>query len=83
MTLRAIRTNYNLSAKEVANKLNIHQQTLLKYEHDSSKIPMDLLDKLARLYNVEKDFIFLGKKYELNHSLREVWMNKRELQKCN
>ena len=51
MTLRAIRTNYNLSAKEVANKLNIHQQTLLKYEHDSSKIPMDLLDKLARLYN--------------------------------
>ena len=67
MTLRAIRTNYNLSAKEVANK-----QTLLKYEHDSSKIPMDLLDKLARLYNVEKDFIFLGKKYELNHSLGEV-----------
>ena len=73
MTLRAIRTNYNLSAKEVANKLNIHQHTLLKYEHDSSKIPMDLLDKLARLYNVEKDFIFLGKKYELNHSLGEVW----------
>ena len=72
MTLRALRTNYNLSAKEVANKLNIHQQTLLKYEHDSSKIPMDLLDKLARLYNVEKDFIFLGKKYELNHNLGKV-----------
>ena len=53
MTLRAIRTNYNLSAKEVADKINIHQQTLLKYEHDSSKIPMDLLDKLARLYNVD------------------------------
>ena len=64
MTLRALRTNYNLSAKEVADKLNIHQQTLLKYEHDSSKIPMDLLEKLARLYKVEKDFIFLGNKYE-------------------
>lgn len=72
MTLRAIRTNYNLSAKEVAGKLNIHQQTLLKYEHDSSKIPMDLLEKLARLYNVEKDFIFLGKKYEINHNLGEI-----------
>ena len=72
MTLRAIRINYNLSAKEVADKLNIHQQTLLKYEHDSTKIPMDLLDKLARLYNVEKDFIFLCKKYELNHNLGEV-----------
>lgn len=72
MTLRALRINYSLSAKEVADKLGIHQQTLLKYEHDSSKIPMDLLDKLARLYNVEKDFIFLGKKYELNHNLGEV-----------
>ena len=72
MTLRALRINYNLSAKKVADKLGIHQQTLLKYEHDSSKIPMDLLDKLARLYNVEKDFIFLGKKYELNHILGEV-----------
>ena len=71
MTLRAIRTNYNLSAKEVANKLNIHQQTLLKYEHDSSKIPMDLLDKLARLYNVEKDFIFLGKKYDSTEKFEE------------
>ena len=72
MTLRALRINYNLSAKKVADKLGIHQQTLLKYEHDSSKIPMDLLEKLARLYNVEKDFIFLGKKYELNHILGEV-----------
>ena len=72
MTLRALRINYNLSAKEVADKLNIHRQTLLKYEHDSSKIPMALLDKLARLYNVEKDFIFLGKKYELNYILGEV-----------
>ncbi|EDK64543.1 Phage transcriptional regulator, Cro/CI family protein [Streptococcus pneumoniae SP14-BS69] len=65
MTLRAIRTNYNLSAKEVADKLNIHQQTLLKYEHDSSKIPMDLLDKLARLYNVEKDFYFFRQKIRI------------------
>lgn len=65
MTLRAIRTNYNLSAKEVADKLNIHQQTLLKYEHDSSKIPMDLLDKLARLYNVEKDFSFFRQKIRI------------------
>ena len=72
MTLRALRINYSLSAKEVADKLGIHQQTLLKYEHDSSYIPMDLFDKLARLYNVEKDFIFLGKKYELNHNLGEV-----------
>lgn len=67
MTLRAIRTNYSLSAKEVADKIGIHQQTLLKYEHDSSKIPVDLLNRLADFYNVQTDFIFLGKKYDLIH----------------
>lgn len=66
MTLRAIRTNYSLTAKEVAEKIGIHQQTLLKYEHDSSKIPMDLLTKLADFYKVDLNFIFLGNKYDLN-----------------
>nr|DAX96761.1 MAG TPA: Helix-turn-helix XRE-family like protein [Caudoviricetes sp.] len=68
MTLRAIRTNYSLTAKEVAEKIGIHQQTLLKYEHDSSKIPMDLLTKLADFYKVDLNFIFLGKKYDLNQT---------------
>lgn len=67
MTLRALRANYNLTAKEVAEKVGVHHQTLLKYEHNSSKIPMDLLLKLANLYKVKPDFIFLGKKYDLNH----------------
>nr|WP_282186225.1 helix-turn-helix transcriptional regulator [Streptococcus constellatus] len=55
-----------MSAKEAADKVGIHQQTLLKYEKDSSKIPMDLLGKLAVLYHVDYDVIFLGNKYELN-----------------
>lgn len=67
-TLRALRVNYNLTAEEVAKKLGIHQQTLLKYENDSSKIPVSLLNDLANFYEVEIDFIFLGKKYDLNHN---------------
>ncbi|EHJ56140.1 TPA: helix-turn-helix transcriptional regulator [Streptococcus agalactiae] len=65
ISLRALRVNYNLSAKEVAKTLEIHYQTLLKYENDSSKIPHDLLKKLADFYNVDTNYIFLGKKYEL------------------
>lgn len=65
MTLRALRANYDLSSSEVAKAIGIHHQTLLKYEKDSTKIPMDLLDKLANYYNVDKNFIFLGKKYDL------------------
>ncbi|HHK0343632.1 TPA: helix-turn-helix domain-containing protein, partial [Streptococcus pyogenes] len=47
MTLRALRVNYSLSAKEVAQELGIHQQTLLKYEIDSTNIPFSLLNELA------------------------------------
>jgi len=68
MTLRALRTNYSLSAKEVAEEIGIHHQTLLKYEHDSTRIPVNLLRKLADFYEVDPDFIFLGKKYELNRN---------------
>lgn len=57
-TLKALRANYDLSAKEVADKLHIHQQMLLKYENDSTDIPMSLLNKLAELYNIDTDFIF-------------------------
>ncbi|HEL0750579.1 TPA: helix-turn-helix transcriptional regulator [Streptococcus equi subsp. zooepidemicus] len=67
MTLRALRVNYSLSAKEVAQELGIHQQTLLKYEIDSSKIPVSLLNRLADFYEVEVNNIFLGNKYDLNH----------------
>ncbi|MEQ9809226.1 helix-turn-helix domain-containing protein [Streptococcus jiangjianxini] len=69
MTLKALRANYDLSAKEVAEKLNIHQQTLLKYEKDSTDIPMSLLKKLADFYNVDTDFIFLGKKFVLKQKI--------------
>nr|WP_306299863.1 MULTISPECIES: helix-turn-helix transcriptional regulator [unclassified Streptococcus] len=68
MTLRALRVNYGLTAKEVASTVGIHYQTLLKYENDSTKIPMDLLSKLAVFYNVATDNIFLGRKYELIHN---------------
>lgn len=70
MTLKALRANYDLSAKEVADKLHIHQQTLLKYEKDSTDIPMSLLNKLAELYNVDTDFIFLGKKFVLKQKIK-------------
>lgn len=68
MTLRALRTNYSLTAKEVAVEIGIHHQTLLKYEHDSTRIPVNLLRKLSDFYEVDPDLIFLGKKYELNRN---------------
>lgn len=68
ISLRALRTNKNLTAKQAAGKVGVHHQTLLKYEKDSSKIPLELLLELANLYQVSLDDIFLGKKYELNQT---------------
>lgn len=70
MTLRALRVNYSLSAKEVAQELGIHQQTLLKYEIDSTDIPFSLLNELANYYNIDVNNIFLGKKIVLKQILK-------------
>ena len=69
MTLKAARVNVDMTAKEVADIVGIHQQTLLKYEHDSSKIPFDLLQRLSKIYGISTDYIFLGKKYDLKRTL--------------
>lgn len=60
ISLRAARVNVNLTQKEVAEKLGLHQQTIAKYEKDSTKIPMDLLRQLSELYKVKFNHIFLG-----------------------
>ena len=65
MTLRALRTNYSLTAKEVAEEIGIHHQTLLKYEHDSTRIPVNLLRKLSDFYEVDPDFIFFREKIRI------------------
>lgn len=66
LSLKAIRVSLNLKAVDVAKDIGIHYQTLLKYENDSSDIPVSLLKKLSDYYKVPMDYIFLGKKYELN-----------------
>lgn len=69
LTLRALRTNYDLDAKTVAEANGITYQTLLKYENDSSNIPVSLLKSLSKYYKVPMDNIFLGKKSELNRTI--------------
>lgn len=68
ITLEAARKNVGLTQKEVADKLNVHHQTISKYERDSSKIPLNLLFALSELYSISVNNIFLGEKYELNRN---------------
>ncbi|MGQ7567193.1 helix-turn-helix transcriptional regulator [Streptococcus suis] len=67
-SLKALRVNAGLTAKEVADMIGIHHQTLLKYERDSMDIRVDLLAQLAELYRVNQDDIFLGKQSVLKRN---------------
>ena len=75
MTLSALRENYSLNSLEASKDLGIHQQTLLKYEKDSTRIPNDLARKLADYYCVDLENIFLGEKKEL----KQTFINKKHL----
>ncbi|HFI0131040.1 TPA: helix-turn-helix transcriptional regulator [Streptococcus suis] len=70
-SLKALRVNTGLTAKEVADMIGIHQQTLLKYERDSMDIRVDLLAQLAELYRVNQDDIFLGKQSVLKRMFEQ------------
>lgn len=71
LTLRALRVNYSLSPKEVADCLGIQQETLLKYEDDSSDIPIHLANALADYYDVNLDSVFLGQTSDLKQKFKE------------
>lgn len=60
ITLKAARITAGFTLREVGKKLNRSFQTIVKYEKDSTKIPIDLLQDLTSLYNVSMDIIFLG-----------------------
>ncbi len=59
-TLKACSITAGYTWREVATKVNKNFQTISKYEKDSTKIPIDLLQDLTSLYNVSMDIIFLG-----------------------
>ena len=56
--MKAERNRCNLTIKDVSKITGISQQTLMKYERNSSKVRVDLLIKLASLYKCNiKDFL--------------------------
>ncbi|OAS21165.1 helix-turn-helix domain-containing protein [Paenibacillus oryzisoli] len=61
ITLRAARTNCDLTLKQVADLTGKCAETLGKYERDSSKIPRDVMEDLIRIYRIPKHHIFFGK----------------------
>ena len=57
MRLRDIREDRDITQKELANYLNIKQNTYSQYETGQRQIPIDTLISLAKYFNTSVDYI--------------------------
>ncbi len=57
MRLKDLREDSDLKQKELAEYLHIKQNTYSQYENGQRQLPIDILIKLAKYYNVSTDYI--------------------------
>ena len=55
--MRGLREDKDLSQKDIANYLQVHQTTYSDYELGNVNIPVCLLIKLAEFYNTSVDYL--------------------------
>lgn len=55
--LKELRTNNNLTQIEIANYLNISERTIIRYENNTRNPEIDVVIKLANLFNVSVDYL--------------------------
>ena len=55
--IRALREDQDKTQAEIASLLNVGQKTYSDYELGKTRIPVDSLIVLAKLYNVSMDYI--------------------------
>ena len=57
MRIRDLREDHNLTQQQVADYLNIKQNTYSQYETGNRQIPVDFLVLLAALYKTSTDYL--------------------------
>ena len=57
MRLKDLREDNDLKQKELAEYLHIKQNTYSQYENGQRQLPIDILIKLAKYYNVSTDYL--------------------------
>lgn len=55
--IKALREDKDLNQTEVANSIHVAQTTYSDYEKGKVRIPLECLISLARLYNVDLNYI--------------------------
>jgi len=55
--IRNLREDRDLTQREVAQYLSIKQNTYSRYETNDREIPLDIMGRLADLYNTSVDYL--------------------------
>ena len=55
--MKDLREDEKINQKEIARAINIDQRTYSRYELGINKMPIDLLIKLCKFYNVSPEYI--------------------------
>ena len=56
--IRKLRTENGLTQQQVADALGLNCVTYLRYEKGQRQMPLELLPKIADLFDVSLDFLF-------------------------
>jgi len=57
MRLKDLREDSDLKQKEIAEFLHVKQNTYSQYENGQRQLPIEVLIKLAKYYNVTTDYL--------------------------
>lgn len=57
MRIRDLREDNDLTQKKIAELLHVKQNTYSQYENGHRRMPVDILIKLALLYNTSVDYL--------------------------
>lgn len=61
ITIKAARVNAGLTQRQAAKLLGINPDTLSRYESGHIAPRVDMIEKMSKLYCIDKQYIFLGK----------------------
>lgn len=71
MTLASLRNRVRMTQTEVADKIGVTKDTVVRWEKDSSNMPIKFMFIFSDLYKYPMDGIFFGDSIAFSDSLKE------------
>lgn len=71
MTLGSLRKRMNLTQSDVANSVGVARETIIKWEKDSTEMPVKYMFVFSKLYKYPINGIFFGDSIAFSDKLKK------------